>query len=128
MDAKVVTAPTELLPCPFCGAAAERREYDHRHPYEPFGLVAAHLEDCFLNLLRDEEAMCTAWDTRPIEDDLAASRDRASDACATVQRERDEAREMLGARIEALRSGTIEDEARVDERIRAFLARYEASK
>lgn len=95
MDAKVVTAPTELLPCPFCGAAAERREYDHRHPYEPFGLVAAHLEDCFLNLLRDEEAMYTAWDTRPIEDDLSASRDRASDACASVQRERDALREML---------------------------------
>jgi hypothetical protein len=52
--------------------------------------------------------------------DLSASRDRASDACASVQRERDEA-------VELIRYFANEAEGLVPamERARAFLSRYE---
>lgn len=83
---------------------------------------------------------------------LTASRDRASDACASVQKERDELREMLGEAVEMLRQSshalsasyqeaqcewTNSDKAaaRHNETVRNFrnavsalLARYEAGK
>lgn len=85
---------------------------------------------------------------RDFVDVLAAiirDRDRASDACATVQRERDELREMLAEAVEALRpfaeacvhlhpaspnDGETIDGFKVSEfrRAGAFLARYEPSK
>lgn len=80
----------EIKACPFCGGMAdwagkETTGYrvacvccDARGTWGDYGYQAL-----------------TAWNTRPIEDELAASRDRASDACASVQRERDELREEV---------------------------------
>lgn len=75
-------------------------------------------------------------------DELHADRDRASDACASVQKERDELREMLGealAWFERVRPATDEatdylnddgwdDMADLHDRLVAFLARYEGGR
>ena len=71
---------------------------------------------------------------------IAADRDRASDACASVQKERDDLREMLEKAKVALAAGAHllhkhcpdhhwlpEHEARIAE-INAFLARYEGGR
>lgn len=75
--------------------------------------------------------------------DLEADRDRASDACASVQKERDELREMLGEAVDAIKellpsnvgwlpahmpdSATLPLDVTFGEirKGRAFLARYE---
>ena len=54
----------ELLACPFCGGEAVSREYDERNPYEPFGLIIAHAEDCFLALHSSYDEYETRWNTR----------------------------------------------------------------
>ena len=53
-----------LKPCPFCGGEAVSREYDERNPYEPFGLIIAHAEDCFLALHSSYDEYETRWNTR----------------------------------------------------------------
>jgi len=67
--------------------------------------------------------------------DLTASRDRASDACASVQRERDEAVDLLAFAIDQIDyfinanyGGEVpctNEEFEKFERLRAFLSRYE---
>lgn len=75
--------------------------------------------------------------------DLSASLNRASDACASVQRERDELREMLGEAMPLFREMLIEigvvikimrwgknrdDLIALERRAFAFLARYEGGR
>lgn len=62
---------------------------------------------------------------------LMRERDRASDACASVQKERDELREMLGESvglIERAQANTAAHYRNWHSAARAFLARYEALK
>lgn len=46
----------ELLPCPFCGGKAERRDF--------LGLMVSHQTDCLLNFPVEQEAIYAAWNTR----------------------------------------------------------------
>lgn len=60
--------------------------------------------------------------------DLTASRDRASDACASVQKERDELREMLGNGVRLIERAVINTPDQYKSwhtAAKAFLARYE---
>lgn len=113
----------EIKACPFCGGMAdwagkETTGYrvacvccDARGTWGDYGYQAL-----------------TAWNTRPIEDELAASRDRASDACASVQRERDEAREMLGNGVRLIERAVINTPDQYESwhaSAKAFLSRYE---
>ena len=98
---------TELRPCPFCGGEAEIRGTDSTS-------IQCMNNQCIIgdpapfNDFTHRQDAIAAWNTRAIE---AAEADLLG-RCL----------EALRARIEALRSGTIEDEARVDERIRAILS------
>jgi hypothetical protein len=53
-----------LLPCPFCGGAAEWREYDDSKPYEPFGIVVDHQPTCMFHPPYGNEAWIAAWNAR----------------------------------------------------------------
>lgn len=52
----------------------------------------------------------TAYGCKTKIDELHADRDRASDACASVQKERDELREMLGEAVATIRLGVEYDD------------------
>lgn len=69
----------KLKSCPFCGGGAEWREYDERHPWDPFGLVAAHSDNCFLHLHRGPEEARSRWNTRSPSD-----RNDVIEECAKV--------------------------------------------
>ena len=56
----------ELRACPFCGGAAEWREYDEANPYQAFGLIADHAKDCYLRLDQNfNRNWVDLWNTRP---------------------------------------------------------------
>lgn len=150
---------SEIKPCPFCGGEASVIGIRDGRQVSCKGLPRAR---CFAQgpavyhgpdgWDACEVQAISAWNTRPIEDDLSASLNRASDACASVQRERDALREMLGefeqqlldvgaslaAAISLLErapatiapSKKMFDQMKADyraslERARAFLSRYE---
>lgn len=88
---------SEIKPCPHCGGKAELyvREYTDLEANYGDARVDCVSEKCFIGGWHKPNNAIKAWNARPIEDDLAASRDRASDACATVQRERDALRDAM---------------------------------
>lgn len=79
---------SEIKPCPFCEAVPKQNEFDSFTWIEcECGAVGPNDEIVIY------AEIVEGWNTRPIEDALTASLNRASDACASVQRERDDLRE-----------------------------------
>jgi len=64
MGDPVMSDTEELKPCPFCGEDAEHREFDHRHPYEMYGMLCDHDDGCYLSLHTHSDEYVARWDNR----------------------------------------------------------------
>jgi Lar family restriction alleviation protein len=123
---------SEIKPCPFCKNTELTVSFSHEcgrwDVYTVECGACCVSKDSALGFEGDaaRQAAIDAWNKRPTEADLTASLNRASDACASVQKERDELRETLFELRRNNRAGVSGAQARKTwAKVNTFLARHE---